>query len=74
LKRKKPQKPAAKGRAVKPAMQVQRIPSTAEDARDEGPRLIPLAERSKEPSRLEHYLELADRALGMKRDPKTGNS
>jgi hypothetical protein len=36
--------------------------------------LIPLADRSKEPSRLEHYLELADRALGMKRDPKTGNA
>jgi len=74
LKRKKPRKPSAKGRAVKPKTQVQRIPPTAEAARDEGPRLIPLADRSKEPSRLEHYLELADRALGMKREPKTGNS
>ena len=63
-----------KGRAVRPATQVQRIPPTAEAARDEGPRLIPLADRSKEPSRLEHYLELADRALGMKREPKRGNS
>jgi hypothetical protein len=73
LKRKKPQKPSAKRRAVKPVTKVQRIPSTAEAARDEGPRLIPLADRSKEPSRLEHYLELADRALGMKREPKSGN-
>jgi hypothetical protein len=41
------------------------IPPTEADARDEGPRLIPLDERSKEPSRLEHYLELADTALGL---------
>lgn len=43
------------------------IPPTADDARDEGPRLIPLDERSNEPSRLEHYLELADTALGLNR-------
>ena len=43
------------------------IPSTEAAARDEGPRLIPLDDRSKEPSRLEHYLELADTALGLKR-------
>ena len=42
------------------------IPPTDEIARDEGPRLIPLSEHSKEPSRLEHYLELADTALGLK--------
>jgi hypothetical protein len=74
LKRKKPRKPSTKGRAVKPKAQVQRIPPTAEAARDEGPRLLPLADRSKEPSRLEHYLELADRALGVKRDPKSGSN
>lgn len=74
MKRKKPRKSSVKGRAAKPSTKVQRIPPTAEAARDEGPRLIPLADRSKEPSRLEHYLELADRALGMKREPKTGNS
>jgi hypothetical protein len=76
LKRQKPRKPAVKGRTVKSKTQVQRIPPTSEAARDEGPRLIPLveADRSKEPSRLEHYLELADRALGMKREPKSGNS
>ena len=74
MKRKKPRKPSLKGQAVKPSTKVQRIPPTAEAARDEGPRLIPLADRSKEPSRLEHYLELADRALGMKREPKTGSN
>ena len=72
MKRKKPRKPAIKRRPVKSKIQVQLIPPTAEAARDEGPRLIPLADRSKEPSRLEHYLELADRALGMKREPKKG--
>jgi hypothetical protein len=46
------------------------IPPTEPDARDEGPRLIPLDDRSKEPSRLEHYLELADTALGVKRAPR----
>ena len=43
------------------------IPPTEPAARDEGPRLIPLVDRSKEPSRLEHYLDLADTALRMKR-------
>jgi hypothetical protein len=43
------------------------IPPDEPAARDEGPRLIPLDDRSKEPSRLEHYLELADTALGLKR-------
>ena len=75
MKRKKPRKPRPlKRRSVNAGTQVQRIPPTAEAARDEGPRLIPLPDPSKEPSRLEHYLELADRALGMKREPKTGNS
>ena len=43
------------------------IPPDESAARDEGPRLIPLDDRSKEPSRLEHYLDLADTALGLKR-------
>jgi hypothetical protein len=43
---------------------VKRLPPTAAEARDEGPRLLPLADAAKEPSRLEHYLELADSALG----------
>jgi len=60
---KKPFKPKAKkldGRKVK------KLPSTAPAARDEGPRLLPLEGSPKEPSRLEHYLDLADAALGVK--------
>lgn len=43
---------------------LERLPPSAPAARDEGPRLIPLEEKGKEPSRLDHYLELADSALG----------
>ena len=51
---------------------VELLPPTDDAARDEGPRLIPLGERTREPSRLEHYLDLADRALTLKkRDRKT---
>jgi hypothetical protein len=46
---------------------VERLPPTAAAARDEGPRLIPLEDRISEPSRLEHYLDLADVALGLRR-------
>jgi len=46
---------------------VELLPSTDDAARDEGPRLIPLGERTREPSRLEHYLDLADRALSLKK-------
>jgi hypothetical protein len=78
LKGKKPRKVGpVKRRAVNSRAvnsKVQRIPPTAEAARDEGPRLIPLVDRSKDPSRLEHYLDLADTALGLNRGPKTGNS
>ena len=68
MKRNKPRKVrAVKNRAAHP--------EGAEAARDEGPRLLPLVDRSKEPSRLEHYLDLADTALGkksgIKREPKT---
>jgi hypothetical protein len=45
---------------------VKRIPPTAESARDEGPRLLPLGDRISEPSKLDHYLDLADAALGLK--------
>ena len=45
---------------------VKKLPSTAPAARDEGPRLLPLGDAPKEPSRLEHYLDLADAALGAK--------
>ena len=51
---------------------VELLPPSDDAARDEGPRLIPLGERTREPSRLEHYLDLADRALSLKkRDRKT---
>lgn len=43
---------------------IERLPPSEPAARDEGPRLIPLDEKAKEPSRLDHYLELADSALG----------
>lgn len=49
---------------------VKRLPPTSPAARDEGPRLLPLDDRAKEPSRLEHYLDLADAALRVaKSDP-----
>lgn len=77
MKRRKPRKTSAARRgAVKSRglnSKVRLIPPTAEAARDEGPRLIPLGDRSKDPSRLEHYLDLADTALGLNRGPKTGN-
>ena len=46
---------------------VELLPPTDDAARDEGPRLIPLEDRTREPSRLEHYLDLADRALSLKK-------
>jgi hypothetical protein len=48
---------------------VKRLPPTAPAARDEGPRLLPLDETTRESSRLEHYLDLADAALGLKKKP-----
>ena len=78
MKRRKPRKTSAARRgAVKSRSvnsKVRLIPPSADAARDEGPRLIPLADRSKDPSRLEHYLDLADTALGLNRGPKTGDS
>ena len=50
---------------------MERLPPTSEAARDEGPRLLPLSDRAKEPSRLEHYLDLADAALEAK--PEKGD-
>jgi hypothetical protein len=55
------------------AKALKRIPPSAPSARDEGPRLLPLEDSSKEPSRLEHYLELADTALGLGRSPRTSS-
>jgi hypothetical protein len=51
-----------------PTRKVKRLPPTAPAARDEGPRLLPLGDRVSEPSKLEHYLDLADAALGLRDD------
>lgn len=69
MKRKKPAKRSVTRKL--PKKKLQRIPPTSEAARDEGPRLIPLSEPAKEASRVDHYLDLADTALGVKRK---GNS
>jgi hypothetical protein len=50
-----------------PVRKVKRLPPTAPQARDEGPRLLPLGERVSEPSKLDHYLDLADAALGLRK-------
>lgn len=60
------------GKVEKAKKKVKRLPPTSAAARDEGPRLLPLNDRAKEPSKLEHYLELADSALGL--GDKGGNS
>lgn len=62
--RKNPGRQREKKRVKK---RVELLPPTDDAARDEGPRLIPLGERTREPSRLEHYLDLADRALSLKK-------
>jgi len=55
---------------------LKRLPPTAPSARDEGPRLLPLGDRVVEPSKLDHYLDLADAALGLKdeKGPRRGES
>ena len=53
---------------------VELLPPSDDAARDEGPRLIPLEDRTREPSRLEHYLDLADRALSLKRRDRKSES
>ena len=55
-----------KSKQLSGAGRVERLPPSADAARDEGPRLLPLGDRVSEPSRLEHYLDLADAALGLK--------
>jgi hypothetical protein len=44
---------------------VRAIPPSAPEARDEGPRLLPLEEKQRSESRLGHYIELANIALGL---------
>ncbi len=52
--------------ARKSKPRIKPLPPTAAEARDEGPRLIPLGPL-REPTGLEHYLALADVALGVKK-------
>ncbi len=66
---------AKKKRKAKAAeRRVKAIPPTSSEARDEGPRLIPLRSLPEEP-RVQRYLELADSALGRKTaKPKKGSN
>lgn len=64
--RSKPKSAPGRKRRV-PTKKIELLPPTSAAARDEGPRLLPLDDHSKEPSRLEHYLDLADAALGVKK-------
>jgi hypothetical protein len=52
--------------ASKSKPRIKPLPPTAAEARDEGPRLIPLGP-VRESTGLEHYLALADVALGLKK-------
>jgi len=52
-----------KGKKRSGPRNVTRLPASAAAACDEGPRLIPLRDPVAEPSRFEHYLDLADAAL-----------
>ena len=65
MKVRKHQEPRRERKRMK--KRVELLPPTDDAARDEGPRLIPLGDRTREPSRLEHYLDLADRALSLKK-------
>jgi hypothetical protein len=61
--------PVKKGKPTPPKAKVPRLkplPPNAPAARDEGPRLLPLT-AGKDQTGLEHFLRLADVALGRKR-------
>jgi hypothetical protein len=66
----KSSKKPLKQKKAKRNPRIHRLPPTAAAARDEGPRLLPLGDRVSEPSRLEHYLDLADAALGRRDQPE----
>ena len=67
-------KRTGKSKPASGAGRVERLPPSADAARDEGPRLLPLGDRVSEPSRLEHYLDLADAALGLKTGVSTSTA
>ncbi|MGE5206347.1 MAG: hypothetical protein ACM3PW_12090 [Chlamydiota bacterium] len=60
MKKRKPTPPKAQGPRLKP------LPPNAPSARDEGPRLLPLTP-GKDQTGMEHFLRLADVALGRKK-------
>ena len=61
--------PNPDGRRRLPA--VRKFPSTHPEARDEGPRLIPLPDNLEPPPGTRRQLELADRMLAAERRRKT---
>jgi hypothetical protein len=63
-----PKQSKSRTRKSNPKTSLKRLSPAEPAARDEGPRLLPLSDPAKEPSRLEHYLDLADSALGKKED------
>jgi len=54
--------------------QAVKIPATSRAARDAGPRLLPLQDRQNHPPGIDHYLELADIALGVKHSERPGRA
>lgn len=63
----KPLKKTKRKQAKTRTRTVARIPPSSPDARDEGPRLLPYDKS--EPSPHGHFTELADIALGRKKQP-----
>jgi hypothetical protein len=63
MSRRKPSDEPKKAVSTEKDARIPKLPPSADDARDEGPRLIPLSDPTGEHSRLEHYLDLADAAL-----------
>jgi len=51
---------------------VRAIPPSKPEARDEGPRLLPLEVEQRAESRLDHYIKLANVALGLQRGDQRG--
>ena len=65
MKKRKPTPPKRQGPQLK-GPQLKALPPNAPAARDEGPRLIPLT-GGKDHTGLEHFLRLADVALGRRK-------
>ena len=61
--------PAKKGKKSRLKSRVVKVSTEQPEARDEGPRLIPQRESVRDvvPSGVQHYIDLADVALGLKK-------